>query len=131
MEDYSILNDITSIKSQPSRIMAMGVGGAGGNAIEHISELHTQLFSSFVDDLNADSLDLVEIVLEGEEKLNITFENDEVITSNAQKIYDKLISLKITLGSEFVITSVTEPEKISSVFIKLIGNFNGFMYFPK
>ena len=32
MDNYSILNDIVSIKGQPSRIMAMGVGGAGGAA---------------------------------------------------------------------------------------------------
>ena len=32
MEEHSILNDLVSMKSQPSRIMAMGVGGAGANA---------------------------------------------------------------------------------------------------
>ena len=42
MENYSILNDITSIKSQPSRIMAMGVGGAGGNAIEHMWQMQIE-----------------------------------------------------------------------------------------
>ena len=31
-------------------------------------------------DLGLDSLDLVEIVLDGEERLNITFENDELLT---------------------------------------------------
>ena len=34
---------------------------------------------SSLKDLGLDSLDLVEIVLEGEEKLNITFENDELL----------------------------------------------------
>lgn len=42
MENYSILNDISSIKSQPSRIMAMGVGGAGGNAIEHMWQMQIE-----------------------------------------------------------------------------------------
>lgn len=42
MENYSILNDIVSIKSQPSRIMAMGVGGAGGNAIEHMWQMQIE-----------------------------------------------------------------------------------------
>lgn len=36
MNEYTILNDLVSVKSQPSLIMAMGVGGAGGNAIEHM-----------------------------------------------------------------------------------------------
>ena len=31
-------------------------------------------------DLGLDSLDLVEIVLDGEERLGITFENDELLT---------------------------------------------------
>ena len=34
---------------------------------------------SSLKELGLDSLDLVEIVLEGEEKLNITFENDELL----------------------------------------------------
>ena len=34
---------------------------------------------SSLKDLGLDSLDLVEIVLEGEEKLNITFANDELL----------------------------------------------------
>ena len=34
---------------------------------------------SSLKDLGLDSWDLVEIVLEGEEKLNITFENDELL----------------------------------------------------
>ena len=42
MDNYSILNDIVSIKGQPSRIMAMGVGGAGGNAIEHMWEMQIE-----------------------------------------------------------------------------------------
>lgn len=42
MDNYSILNDIASIKSQPSRIMAMGVGGAGGNAIEHMWQMQIE-----------------------------------------------------------------------------------------
>lgn len=41
-ENHSILNDLVSMKSQPSRIMAMGVGGAGGNAIEHMWEMQIE-----------------------------------------------------------------------------------------
>lgn len=40
--NYSILNDLVSVKSQPSLIMAMGVGGAGGNAIEHMWEMQIE-----------------------------------------------------------------------------------------
>ena len=35
---------------------------------------------SSLKDLGLDSLDLVEIVLDGEERLGITFENDELLT---------------------------------------------------
>lgn len=42
MENHSILNDLVSMKSQPSRIMAMGVGGAGGNAIEHMWQMQIE-----------------------------------------------------------------------------------------
>ena len=65
MEDYSILNDLVSIKSQPSRIMAMGVGGAGGNAIEHMWQM--QIEGVNLAACNTDEVDL--------EKLHIAAEN--------------------------------------------------------
>lgn len=65
MEDYSILNDLMSIKSQPSRIMAMGVGGAGGNAIEHMWQM--QIEGVNLAACNTDEVDL--------EKLHIAEEN--------------------------------------------------------
>ena len=42
MENYNVFDDLATITSQPSRIMAMGVGGAGGNAIEHMWEMQIE-----------------------------------------------------------------------------------------
>ena len=41
-DSVSILDALVSMKSQPSRIMAMGVGGAGGNAIEHMWQMQVE-----------------------------------------------------------------------------------------
>ena len=63
MEDYSILNDLVSIKSQPSRIMAMGVGGAGGNAIEHMWQMQIEgvnLAACNTDQVDLDKLHIAE-----------------------------------------------------------------------
>ena len=57
MEDYSILNDLVSIKSQPSRIMAMGVGGAGGNAIEHMWQMQIEGVNLAACNTDQDDLD--------------------------------------------------------------------------
>ena len=65
MENHSILNDLVSIKSQPSRIMAMGVGGAGANAIQHMWEM--QIEGVNLAACNTDQLDL--------DKLHIPEEN--------------------------------------------------------
>lgn len=61
MENYSILNDIASIKSQPSRIMAMGVGGAGGNAIEHMWEMQIEGVNLAACNTDKDDLDKLHI----------------------------------------------------------------------
>ena len=64
MENYSILNDIASIKSQPSRIMAMGVGGAGGNAIEHMWEMQIEGVNLAACNTDKDDLDKLHIPAE-------------------------------------------------------------------
>lgn len=64
MENYSILNDITSIKSQPSRIMAMGVGGAGGNAIEHMWQMQIEGVNLVACNTDQDDLDKLHIAPE-------------------------------------------------------------------
>ena len=61
MDNYSILNDIASIKSQPSRIMAMGVGGAGGNAIEHMWEMQIEGVNLTACNTDKDDLDKLHI----------------------------------------------------------------------
>ena len=61
MNDYSILNDLVSIKSQPSRIMAMGVGGAGGNAIEHMWEMQIEGVNLAACNTDKDDLDKLHI----------------------------------------------------------------------
>ncbi len=64
MENYSILNDLTSIKSQPSRIMAMGVGGAGGNAIEHMWQMQIEGVNLVACNTDQDDLDKLHIAPE-------------------------------------------------------------------
>ena len=64
MEDYSILNDLVSIKSQPSRIMAMGVGGAGGNAIEHMWQMQIEGVNLAACNTDKDDLDKLHIAEE-------------------------------------------------------------------
>ena len=64
MDNYSILNDLVSIKSQPSRIMAMGVGGAGGNAIEHMWEMQIEGVNLAACNTDQDDLDKLHIAEE-------------------------------------------------------------------
>lgn len=61
MDNYSILNDLVSMKSQPSRIMAMGVGGAGGNAIEHMWQMQIEGVNLAACNTDQDDLDKLHI----------------------------------------------------------------------
>ena len=74
MEQHSILNDLATMKSQPSRIMAMGVGGAGGNAIEHMWQM--QIEGVNLAACNTDQTDL--------DKLKIAEENRILLGDNGQ-----------------------------------------------
>ena len=64
MEEFSILNDLVSMKSQPSRIMAMGVGGAGGNAIEHMWKMQIEGVNLAACNTDKDDLDKLHIAPE-------------------------------------------------------------------
>lgn len=64
MEEHSILNDLVSMKSQPSRIMAMGVGGAGGNAIEHMWKMQIEGVNLAACNTDKDDLDKLHIAPE-------------------------------------------------------------------
>ena len=64
MEEFSILNDLVSMKSQPSRIMAMGVGGAGGNAIEHMWKMQIEGVNLAACNTDQDDLDKLHIAVE-------------------------------------------------------------------
>ena len=64
MDNYSILNDLTSVKSQPSKIMAMGVGGAGGNAIEHMWQMQIEGVNLAACNTDQDDLDKLHIAVE-------------------------------------------------------------------
>ena len=61
MTDYSIINDIASIKSVSSPIMAMGVGGAGGNAIKHMWEMGIEGVNLAACNTDQDDLDKLKI----------------------------------------------------------------------
>ena len=62
--DKSILNDLASMKSLPSRIMAMGVGGAGGNAIEHMWQMQIEGVNLAACNTDQDDLDKLHIAME-------------------------------------------------------------------
>ena len=64
MEDFSILKDLASMKSQPSRIMAMGIGGAGGNAIEHMWKMQIEGVNLAACNTDQDDLDKLHIAAE-------------------------------------------------------------------
>ena len=62
MDNYnSILNDLSSMKSQPSKIMAMGIGGAGGNAVEHMWQMQIEGVNLAACNTDQDDLDKLHI----------------------------------------------------------------------
>lgn len=61
MTEYSIINDISSIKSVSTPIMAMGVGGAGGNAIEHMWQMNIEGVNLAACNTDQDDLDKLHI----------------------------------------------------------------------
>lgn len=64
MNDISILKNLAFVKSQPSRIMAMGVGGAGGNAIEHMWQMQIEGVNLAACNTDQDDLDKLHIAKE-------------------------------------------------------------------
>ena len=106
MEDYSILNDLVSMKSQPSRIMAMGVGGAGGNAIEHMWKMQIEGVNLAACNTDQDDLDKLHIaeenrVLLGEHGLGAG-NNAEVGAEQAMASLDKVRNLLRARGTEML-----------------------------
>ena len=106
MEDYSILNDLVSMKSQPSRIMAMGVGGAGGNAIEHMWKMQIEGVNLAACNTDQDDLDKLHIaeenrVLLGEDGLGAG-NNAEVGAERAMVSLDKVRDLLRARGTEML-----------------------------
>ena len=69
MDKHSILNDLASMQSQPAYIMAMGVGGAGGNAVEHMWEM--QIEGVNLAACNTDKVDLDKLHIPEENKILI------------------------------------------------------------
>ena len=61
---FSIINDLASMKSMPSKIMAMGVGGAGGNAIEHMWQMQIESVNLAACNTDKDDLDKLHIEVE-------------------------------------------------------------------
>lgn len=60
----SIIDTLVSMKSQPSRIMAMGVGGAGGNAIEHMWQMQVEGVNLAACNTDQNDLDKLHIPME-------------------------------------------------------------------
>ncbi len=106
MNDYSILNDLVSMKSQPSRIMAMGVGGAGGNAIEHMWEMQIEGVNLAACNTDMDDLNKLHIVEEnrillGGDGLGAG-NNSERGAECAMQSLDKVRDLLIARGTEML-----------------------------
>ena len=57
-------NNIEAVKGKPSRIMAMGVGGAGGNAIEHMWQMQIEGVNLVACNTDQDDLDKLSIAME-------------------------------------------------------------------
>lgn len=98
MEGHSILNDLVTMKSQPSRIMAMGVGGAGGNAIEHMWQMQIEGVNLAACNTDQDDLDKLHIapenrILLGADGLgagNLAEKGAECATASIDKVRDLL-----------------------------------------
>ena len=98
MNKYTILNDLVSVKSQPSKIMAMGVGGAGGNAIEHMWEMQIEGVNLAACNTDQDDLDKLHIapenrILLGGDGLgagNVSNRGEECARASLDKVRDLL-----------------------------------------
>lgn len=95
MED-SIINNISSTKSLPTHIMVMGVGGAGGNAVEHMWNMKIEGVNLAA--CNTDQTDLDKLHIAQENKILIgdglgAGNNAEVGADRARKGLDKLRDL--------------------------------------
>ena len=106
MDNYSILNDIATIKSQPSRIMAMGVGGAGGNAIEHMWKMQIEGVNLAACNTDQDDLDKLHIdtenrILLGNDGLGAG-NNAEVGAEQAMVSLNKVRELLRARGTEML-----------------------------
>ena len=106
MDNYTILNDLVSVKSQPSRIMAMGVGGAGGNAIEHMWEMQIEGVNLAACNTDQDDLDKLHIaeenrILLGDDGLGAG-NNSERGAECAVASLDKVRDLLTARGTEML-----------------------------
>lgn len=105
MEEHSILNDLVTMKSQPSRIMAMGVGGAGGNAIEHMWQMQIEGVNLAACNTDKDDLDKLHIAPENRILMGngLGAGNDaEVGAECAIKSIDKVRDLLRARGTEML-----------------------------
>ncbi|MBR4850170.1 MAG: cell division FtsZ family protein [Alistipes sp.] len=106
MADYSIINDISSIKSVSSPIMAMGVGGAGGNAIEHMWQMNIEGVNLAACNTDQDDLDKLHIpqehrILLGEDGLGAG-NNSSVGASKATESLDAVRNLFTTCKTKML-----------------------------
>lgn len=94
---YSILDDMNTIKSVPTPIMAMGVGGAGGNAIEHMWQMQVEGVNLAACNTDKDDLDKLHIAAENKIVLgdglgagNIAEQGAEKASESIDKVRDLL-----------------------------------------
>lgn len=99
-DNVSIIDALSSMKSQPSPIMAMGVGGAGGNAIEHMWQMQIEGVNLAACNTDQNDLDKLHIALENRILLgdaglgagNVAEKGAELATMSADKVRDLFIA---------------------------------------
>lgn len=94
MTDYSIINDISSIKGVSSPIMAMGVGGAGGNAIEHMWQMNIEGVNLAACNTDKDDLDKLHISPENKIMLGDGLGAGNIAAIGAEKATESLDAVR-------------------------------------
>ncbi|MBR2325804.1 MAG: cell division protein FtsZ [Alistipes sp.] len=98
-KSYSILDDMDTVKSIPTPIMAMGVGGAGGNAIEHMWQMQVEGVNLAACNTDKDDLDKLHIAAENKIMLgdglgagNIAEEGAKKASESLDRVRDLLVA---------------------------------------
>lgn len=102
---FSILDDMDTVKSIPTPIMAMGVGGAGGNAVEHMWQMQVEGVNLAACNTDQDDLDKLHIAAENKITLGDGLGAGNIAEQGAAKAsesLDKVRDLLIARGTKML-----------------------------